>query len=220
MMQTTIPFYPSHPTKAYPEGEHCLQNCLQMMLGVLLPARDFSLDELERITKKVPDGGTFATHYLIWLVDQGFEVKRYDTHDWAAFGREGIEYIRRVLGEEVAAYNARIADVAAEQTVVPEFLRKVTIIPERPSVDTAEQLFKEGWLVRAAVNQRLLNHQPGFVGHSVVITGFEGDEVIFHDPGLPAQANRRESRAHFQAAMESYGCELDAVRRPIAATAK
>ncbi|MDF2460788.1 MAG: hypothetical protein K0S68_191 [Candidatus Saccharibacteria bacterium] len=212
VMQTNIPFYPSFPTKKYPEGEDCLQMCLKMMLGVLMPGREFTLTELERVTKKVPDGGTFATHYLIWLVDQGFEVKRWDTHDWAAFGREGIEYIRRVLGEEIAAYNAKIADVAAEQTVVPEFLRKVTIVPERPTVDTAERLLNDGWLVRIAVNQRLLNRRPGFVGHSVVLVGFEGDDVIFHDPGLPAHANRRESRAHFQQAMESYGSELDAIR--------
>jgi hypothetical protein len=212
MILTDVPFYASQPTKAFPEGEDCLPICLKMMLGVLMPERTFSLKELQLITHKTPAGGAFATHYLIWLVDQGFEVKRWDTYDWRAFGREGLAYIRRTLGDEVADYNASIADIPAEQRVVDEFLRKVTIIPEHPTVATAEQAMSDGWLVRVTVNQRLLNGQDGFVGHSVVIIGFEGDDVIFHDPGLPARVARREPRTSFQQAMDSYGGELDAIR--------
>jgi uncharacterized protein YvpB len=50
------------------------------------------------------------------------------------------------------------------------------------------------------------------MGHSVVIVGFEDDNVVFHDPGLPAMAARHETKKLFQEAMDSFGGELDAIR--------
>jgi len=214
MIRTDIPFYPSFATKAFPEGEHCVVMSLKMILGVLMPEHEFTIEELEKITHKAPEGGAFATHYLIWLADQGFEIKRWDTHDWKAFEKEGIEYIRRAIGDEAAEYTAKSADVPYEQSVVDEFLQKVTIVKQKPTIEIAEQAFQEGWLLRAPVNSRILNRRSGYEGHSVVIVGFDGDDVIFHDPGLPAKENRRESRQLFQKAMDSFGGELDAVRKP------
>lgn len=189
-----------------------MQMSLKMMLAVLMPGRDFTLEELEKITGKSADGSAFATHYLIWLADQGFEIKRWDTYDWKAFERDGVEYIRRAIGDEAAEYTARTADMAFEQSAIDEFLNKVKLIHQKPTVEDAEEALRAGWIVRAPVNARVLNAQEGYLGHSVVIIGFDGDNVIFHDPGLPAVAARRESRALFQKAMDSFGGELDAVR--------
>lgn len=212
MIRTDIPFYPSFATKAFPEGEHCVVMSLKMILAVLMPERKFTLKELENIAHKSPEGGAFATHYLIWLADQGFEIKRWDTHDWKAFEQEGIEYIRRTIGDEAAEYTAKTADIPYEQSVVDEFLSKVTLIRQKPTMEIAEQAFREGWTLRAPVNSRILNRREGYMGHSVVIIGFEGDDVIFHDPGLPPEAARRESKSLFQKAMDSFGGELDAIR--------
>jgi len=212
VLREDIPFYPSFATKAFPDGEHCMVMSLKMILAVLMPNREFSIKELEEITHKSPEGGAFATHYLIWLADQGFEIKRWDTHDWRAFQKEGIKYMRRVLGDEAADYSAKAFDISAEQSVVPEFLNKIKLTRKRPTVDIAEQAFRAGWVVRAPVNSRTLNHRPGYMGHSVVIVGFTDTDVIFHDPGLPAQPYRHEARELFQEAMDSFGGELDAIR--------
>ncbi len=212
-IRTDIPFYSSFPTKAWPEGEHCVQMSLKMMLGVLMPDREFSVEELERITHKEPGAGSFATHHLIWLVEQGFEVQHWDTYDWPTFRNEGLEYIRRRLGKDAAAYAAKSSNIPAEQAVIDEFLAKVPIVDRHPQVSDAEQLFEDGWLIRVGVNSCILNQKPGYIGHSVVITGFEGGDVVFHDPDLPGTPNRHISRARFQEAMDSFGGELDAVRR-------
>jgi hypothetical protein len=215
MIRTDIPFYPSFATENSPEGEHCVVMSLKMLLAVLMPGHDFSLHELEQITHKSPIGGAFATHYLIWLADQGYEVKRWDTYDWRGFEKDGVEYIRRAVGEEAAEYSRKTSDIPYEQSVINEFLRKVPIIKQRATVEIAEQAFGDGWLLRAPVNSRILNRKPGYLGHSVVVIGFEGDDVIFHDPGMPPVEARRESRELFQQAMDSFGGELDAVRRKL-----
>jgi hypothetical protein len=212
MIRTDIPFYADKPTAAWPEGEHCVQMSLKMMLGVLMPGRNFGLAELERITHKAPTTGSFATHHLIWLVDQGFEVQHWDMHDWLAFRDEGMEYIRRTLGDDAVSFLSKGYDIAAEQTTIDKFLTKVPIIKNHPTVEDAEKLFNDRWLVRASVNGRTINNLPGYLGHSVIITGFEGDEVVFHDPDTPGTPHRRATRKLFQTAMDSFGGELDAVR--------
>jgi hypothetical protein len=212
MIRTDIPFYGSKPTPKWPEGEHCVQMSLKMILGVLLPEREFSLPELERITHKQPGAGTYATHHLIWFVERGFEVQRWDTYDWPAFRDEGIEYIRRTIGEGAAQYASHNPELPAERAVINEFLAKVPIIHKQPRVADMERLFNDNWLIRAPVNSCVLNDRPGYIGHSVVVTGFEDDMVIFHDPDLPGTPNRQAARALFQTAMDSFGGELDAVR--------
>ena len=211
-IRTDIPFYASFPTTKWPEGEHCVQMSLKMMLGVLMPEREFTTEELERITHKLPGAGSWATHHLVWLVEQGFDVQHWDTHDWRAFRNEGLEYIRRTMGEEAAKYAAANSDIPAEQAVIDTFLEKVPIVKQHPMIADAEKLFNAGWLIRIPVNSRVLNQREGYVGHSVVITGFAGNEVIFHDPDLPGTPNRRAPRGAFQQAMDSFGGELDAVR--------
>jgi hypothetical protein len=186
---------------------------LKMMLGVLMPEREFSLAELEEITHKQPDAGAFATHHLIWMVENGLEVQHWDTHDWPAFRDDGLDYIRRTVGDDAANYAATGSDIPAEQAVIDRFLEVVPMIKKKPRIADMEQLFDEGWLVRAGVNSRVLNNRDGYVGHSVVITGFEDDDVIFHDPDVPGTANRRSPRELFQAAMDSFGGEIDAVRQ-------
>jgi hypothetical protein len=212
MIRTDIPLYASSPTEKWPEGEHCLQMCLKMMLSVLMPDRQFSLTELEEITHKQPDAGAYATHHLIWMVDQGLEVQHWDTHDWPAFRDEGLDYIRRTMGDDAANYAAIGSDIPAEQAAVDQFLEHVPIVERKPHITDMEKLFSKGWLLRAGVNSRVLNHRDGYVGHSVVITGFEADDVVFHDPDVPGTANRHTSRELFQAAMDSFGGEIDAVR--------
>lgn len=212
ILRRDVPFYPSFATKAFPEGEHCVQMCLKMMLAVLMPEREFTLKELEEITHKSEVGGAFSMHFLIWLHDLGFEIKRWDPHDWQAFKREGVEYIRRRLGDEAANYAAETSDIAFEQASVDEFVEKIKANKNRPTVEDAERMLRDGWIVRAPVNSRVLNGKPGYMGHSVIIVGFEDDDVIFHDPGLPAKAYRHESRELFQRAMDSFGGELDAIR--------
>ena len=68
--------------------------------------------------------------------------------------------------------------------------------------------------MRVSVDAGILDpSKGGYFGHSVVVLGFEDDKVIFHDPGLPSQAYRRERREVFQGAMDSFGGMMDLIKR-------
>ncbi len=209
-----VPFYPNIGRSTYaPYGAYCQQVCFKMILGAMLPGveRNLTLPDLEAITGK-SEGGTFPTHYLMWFADSGFEVKQRASFDWLAFRDKGINYYRELFGEQHAAFNAR-SDLAHEQRVVDDFLSVVPVVAERPTVADIRQLLREGWYLRAGVDAGILDAQKdGYFGHSVVPIGYDGDDIIFHDPGFPPQEARHENAELFQAAMDSFGGILDQVR--------
>ena len=63
------------------------------------------------------------------------------------------------------------------------------------------------------VNSMVLNDHEGYEGHSVVVLDVDDKNIWFHDPGLPAMENRKVSHELFQKAMDSFGGEMDAVKK-------
>jgi hypothetical protein len=205
-----IPFYGNMPSEIAPYGEYCHQMCVKMILESLMPETVFGLDELVHITGK-RRGGTYPTHTLIWLVEHGFEVVQRASFDWEAFRDRGPEYYAE-LGEGQLNYNAR-SDLEYEQRAVDSFLNTVNVIRERPTVDDIKRAIVEGWYVRVGVDAGVLNpEKQGYFGHSVVPIGYEENDILFHDPGLPQRQARRETIECFQAAMDSFGGIMDQIR--------
>ncbi len=184
-----------------------------MILGYFEPSKTYSLEDLERITAKEPEKGSWEMPHSIWLVDHGFEIKHFAEFDYIAFREEGIEYIRRAFGDETADWQLANSDVEAARSMVDEYLDKTIIIPRKPTIKDVEAAMQDGWLARVMVNSSVLNDREGYVGHSVVVTGYDNDSIWFHDPGLPAEQDRMVSRALFYDAMESFGGEMDIIRK-------
>ena len=58
----------------------------------------------------------------------------------------------------------------------------------------------KGYLVICNINRQTLNNKTGYVGHFVVIKGYNDKGFMFHDPGLPLQENRFASFGNFEKA--------------------
>lgn len=58
----------------------------------------------------------------------------------------------------------------------------------------------------------MTNNKDGYIGHSVIVTGFDDESIWFHDPGMPPEKNRKVSQQIFQEAMTSFGDEIDAIK--------
>lgn len=184
-------------------GEHCLQVSLKMILGILEPEKEYDLKELEAITHKGP-GGTFASHYLMWLSKRGFDVVRVSSFDWEAFRDKGVDYFAE-LGKDQLAYNSH-SNLDYERSVINDFLASVPTLRRRPTVSDIKTAFEEEWQVRVSIDAGVLDPtKTGYFGHSVVALAVEGGDIVFHDPGLPGRAYRREPTEAFQRAMGSFG---------------
>ncbi|HEX6258593.1 MAG TPA: hypothetical protein VFZ48_03875 [Candidatus Saccharimonadales bacterium] len=205
-----VPFFENLESENAPYGEHCLEVCVKMILAHLEPEKEYTLDELEKITNKGPTV-TFASHYLMWLQRRGFNVMQIANFDWEAFRDEGADYYAK-LGDGQLDFNTR-GDLERERGVVDDFLASVPVLKRHPTVNDIATALDEKWLVRVSIDGGKIDlAKKGYFGHSVVVLGVEGDSVIFHDPGLPAQAYRRERREVFQGAMDSFGGMMDLIK--------
>lgn len=212
-MQLDIPFYPNHPTPSHPGGIHCVEMSLKMILGYFMPSRTFTLEELEVITGKAPEKATWEMAMTIWFVNHGFEIIRLTDFDYGQFQSEGTRYIKRAYGEEAAEWQEKNSDIRKAQQEVAEYIKKVKIIQKKPSVEDIVSKMKDGYLIRVMVDSSVLNDGKSYEGHSVVVNGFDDNFISFHDPGLPPLKNRRVSYSLFQAAMDSFGGEIDCIKK-------
>jgi uncharacterized protein YvpB len=77
------------------------------------------------------------------------------------------------------------------QAEAATFVKKVRCEVRVPTIDDIRGALMAGGLVICNVNSRILNGREGYLGHFVVVKGFDEHELIIHDPGPPGQANRR-----------------------------
>jgi hypothetical protein len=208
-----IPFYPNQATPQHPDGLYCQEMSLKMILGYFLPNKTFSTKQLEEITGMKPEKAAWEMPFSIWLIDHGFEVKHYAPFDYQAFKNEGMDYIRRTYGDDVADWQIENSDIETALELIDEYISKVKIIKSKPTLGNIMKQMEQGYLVRAQVDSGLLNGTGKYVGHSVVVTGYDNDSIWFHDPGLPATKNRKASRTDFQKAMAAFGYEIDAIKK-------
>lgn len=213
MSKLQIPFYSAFSTPGHPNGVHCVETSLKMILGYFEPDNDYSIEQLEEITAKKPEQGSWSFDWSIWFAKRGYEIKHYSTFDFEAFKNEGIDYIRSAYGDETADWQLANSDVAHAQSLVEEYLANVEIINRKPTINDIRSELSEQSLVKPMVNSNVLNDKDGYEGHSVVALDADENNIWFHDPGLPAIENRKMSHEKFQEAMDSFGGEMDVITK-------
>lgn len=86
-----IPFYSAFPTPGHPEGVHCVETSLKMILGYFEPEKEYSIEALEKITGKQPEKGSWSFQWSLWFTEHGYKVKHYATFDFEAAMAEEIQ---------------------------------------------------------------------------------------------------------------------------------
>lgn len=194
MAHYTVPFYENE------DRTHCFQACLRMMLKYYLPEREFSLAELDIISAKVDGLWTWPTAAMLWLSDNGFDVKNVELFDYKAFIRKGDEYLLSHFGKEVGQEQIEHSDVTQEMQLARLFNQRIGSEVRIPEMSDLKTCLDEGYLPCCNVNAYALNNEDGYSGHFVVITGYDGDSLTLHDPGQPGRKNLKVSSDVFKKA--------------------
>lgn len=168
-----------------------------MVLKYFLPERDFSFKQLDKMSHKQPGKGTWWPPMLIELQNLGLAVKCLEAFDYERFYQQGEPYVRSAYPSEVADYYLKRSNLNEIKPLIPDFLRQVSPQPRTATMTDLNRLLDDGWLVGVDLNARILNDQPGFSSHMVVIFSRANDNYWLHDPGLPPKSNRQISRQKF-----------------------
>ncbi len=194
-LMRNIPFYSNTP-----DNTHCFQAVFKMVLKYFWPEKDFSWEELEKITAKQEGLWTWPMAGLLWMQAHGFEVRNIEEFDYEEFAQLGEQYLEEYLGPEVAKTQIEHSSIAQERIIAKKFMEKVRTEKRIPVLDDVKSLLRKGYILVVNLNSCALNEREGYSGHSVVITSLDEEYVFLHDPGLPARENRKVALSIFEKA--------------------
>ncbi|MGH7246254.1 MAG: C39 family peptidase, partial [Candidatus Levyibacteriota bacterium] len=173
-----------------PDDTHCWQASLRMVMKYFKPKEEYSWEEMDKITEKIGELWTWPIAGLLYMADKGYLVKVIEAFDYKRFIEEGSKYIYQEFGEEVANAQEKHADIQQGIPLAQKLISKGLWEKRTPVVNDIIAFLEQGYLVICNVNAAELNNKKGYVGHSVVIKGYEDNHFLLNDPGLPPQENR------------------------------
>jgi hypothetical protein len=178
MIMHKVPFF--HDTI---DDTYCYQIVLKMILKYYFPERDYSLDDLVKLTGKKEGMYTWPQYSYITMSELGFEVKVIDAFNYDEFIQHGVKYLEKEYGKEIAEEQDKHSDLKYEVENIKKLrnlIHKETRIPE---LDDIKDLLSNNYLIVCLVDNRKLVGHGG--SHSVLIIGFESNQLVLHSPGHP-----------------------------------
>ena len=179
-----IPFFPNTG-----DGTHCFQASLMMAFGVVMPDKKFTYDELDQISAKQPGKWTWPTAAMLWMLENGLEVKLIEDFDYKEFVERGEDYIVERYGREVGEAQAKNSDIERELDFSRRFMKIAPLETRIPTLDDIQSELNRGAVVIVNLNSAILNDKNGYAGHFVVVTDINDEVIRIHDPGLPPHSD-------------------------------
>ncbi len=190
-----VPFYANTE-----DNTHCFQAVLCMVLRYFEPSSEFCFDDLDQISGKEFGKWTWPMCGLQWLHDRGYEVKSVEIFNYVEFAEQGVEYIKKLYGPEVAHVQEIHSSFEKEQLRARSFATSGLWENRLPTIADVRRFVDEGYLQMINVNAQTLDEIEGYSGHTVLVVGYDDQQVILHDPGLPSRPFRRVATRLFERA--------------------
>jgi hypothetical protein len=153
-----------------------------MVLKYFFPEKDFTYEELDKISDKQRDKWSWLGAAAIQLKKMGLKTKAYSNFDYNEFVKNGDDYIRKKYSKEVAEKTIKNTIIESEIENAKEMLKENIYELKEMSFKDIEKLFGENYVMILLVNSEMMNERPGFEGHFVVITGIDHSNVYVNDP--------------------------------------
>ncbi len=173
-----------------PDGMRCVPAVYKMLYKYFLD-EDLSWEDLDKLMKVIPRKGVWTFTALTDLAKRGVKIRHIEPVDYEKLHDQGVDYLYEVVGKETADYYVNKSNIASIIPEIPEFLKFVKTEIRKADIKEVIQALKENKLVSMEIDACRLNNTKGFSLHYVLVFGLDGNEVILHDPGLPALESRK-----------------------------
>lgn len=176
-MRYDVPLYNN------PDGTHCFQASLRSILKFFEPHKNFTFKQLDKITAKEKGLWTWPMAGELWLKESGYEVKKIERFDYARLAEIGGDYLVELFGPKVAHEQIIHSNMSVEINRARDFAGKIDISQRLPGIEDIRKYLGEGFLVWCVINSRKLSGSAGYVGHFVVVTGYDENGLYINDSG-------------------------------------
>ena len=198
-----IPFYENKG------GKQCMQAVMASILKYFLN-KEYSLEELDKLTRRTDKFWTNTSQGALVLHELGLKIKFYSKEDLEPF-LEGESFIRKHYGKD--------ADKILKNMNLPIIIKTIKKLLEYNifkrkiiSLREIEEHLKVGHLVSVLIDYNKIINRGGFYqGHFVIVTGFDEENIYYHDSGPPSIKDRKVNKEIFIKAMNANGTDNDCV---------
>ncbi len=192
------------------DGNQCMQVAMKSVLKHVLE-KDFSLDDLDKLTGRKNGLWTWTSQVVIVLHDFGLKIKYYSKSDLEPF-LEGEPFIRKHFGKDAD----KILKFTDLPVVLDSFkkLLKYDIFEKRKfTFEEVESHMEQGHIPLMLIDRNKIVGKEGFYqGHFIIVTGFDDQNVFYHESGPKnPEANKKVLKSTFIDAWNANGTDNDLV---------
>lgn len=190
-----VPFYPNND-----DNMHCSVAVYRMLFDYFLH-RKVSWEEMDKMAGFVGHKAPWTVTIWERMSNQGFDIRMIEKFDYHRYMEGGDTYLHEYFSDEEYEWQIEHTNLLDIKPYIPSFLQQVQAESRRPTIENIDTMLDDGRLVFLTLNSRVLNNKKGYVSHAVLIIDQEGDDYIFHDPGLPPEPYRRLAKSKIWQAM-------------------
>lgn len=181
-MSSTRPNVPFVPNTT--DGMQCVVVAFRMIAMYLDKDFDIPMSEWAEICGYEQDKGTWAYGALVWFDKHSYDVRHYEATSVQDFVDDPKGALVRSFGSEVGRWCIEHTNIPAEVARAKKLLARPNILHrQEPTNEDIQRFLDDGYLLRVNVNSSRLRGKDGFIGHSIVVVGYDEAGVIAHDPG-------------------------------------
>jgi hypothetical protein len=178
------------------DNMHCV-NAVFRMVHQYFFGEDLTWEEIDKLTQALPGKATWTFIGEMEFAKKGLTIVNIEPVDYHKLYEQGENYLKQIVGEDAANYYLEKSNIASVIPFIPEYLKTVTHETRRATTPEILGYLKQGALVGAEVNSRILNTQTGFDLHFILLYDFDGKHIMVNDPGLPPIQARKISLVDF-----------------------
>lgn len=204
-----VPFVSNHE-----DDMHCYQASLSMIIQYFFPEKDPTFEDLDVETGHTPGNGTWPLQGLQYLRSLGIDVLLITPFSYEDFVKDGVEYIRKEYGDEVATWQDENNDLVSDARMIEELLPAAKIENRNPNYEDIINYLQEH-PVMCSIDSSVTRGEEEYTGHFVVIRGFDDKGLYINDPGLPARENVHISKELFEKAWANFSGEHSKFLYPV-----
>lgn len=171
-----------------------------MLTLYFFPEKKYTMKTISRVTAKKRGLWTWPMAGLLWLHKKGLEIRVIELFDYKKFIDHKEEYLRTVFGNDVGNEQIIHSDIRQEVAFAQQLITTIRIQRKKPQIADIKALLDEGFLLICNVNSKFLHNEDGYVGHFLVIKGYDETHLFIHDPGLPPLEDQHISFRQFKKA--------------------
>lgn len=198
MIIKNVPFFSNTP-----DDTHCVQAAFRMVLKYFFSKKTFNWEKMDQLTGKKKGLWTWPMIGLMNLKKMGFDVLHFTLFDYEKFAKLGDAYLRELNNDNnVTKAQTEHSDLDYERKNALDYSKSKIHKKILPTLEDVKDFLEKGYLLICNVNSKTLSQKEGYIGHSVVIFGYDEKNLYIHDPGLPPLKNRKVSYQIFSKAWE------------------